>query len=147
MKVILTSSIKNLGKVGDKVSVKPGYARNFLFPNNMALRENKKNNEYYEKIKDEIKKNEEKKLVEAKELVENLKNINISFDREADEKDQLYGSISKKEIIDYLLNKNIKVKSDDILIRNQIRSLGEHIIEINPYENISEEITVSVNKN
>ncbi len=147
MKVILTSSIKNLGKVGDKVTVKPGYARNFLFPNKMALRENKKNNEYYEKIKDEIKKNEEKKLAEAKELVEKLKNINISFDREADEKDQLYGSISKKEIIDYLLNKNIKVKSDDILIRNQIRSLGEHKIEINPYENISEEITVSVNKN
>ena len=147
MKVILTSSIKNLGKVGDKVTVKPGYARNFLFPNKMALRENKKNNEYYEKIKDEIKKNEEKKLAEAKELVEKLKNINISFDREADEKDQLYGSISKKEIIDFLLNKNIKVKSDDILIRNQIRSLGEHKIEINPYENISEEITVSVNKN
>ena len=147
MKVILTSSIKNLGKVGDKVTVKPGYARNFLFPNKMALRENKKNNEYYEKIKDEIKKNEEKKLAEAKELVEKLKNINISFDREADEKDQLYGSISKKEIIDFLLNKNIKVKSDDILIRNQIRSLGEHKIEINPYENISEEITVYVNKN
>ena len=65
MKVILTTTIKKLGKMGDKVSVKPGYARNFLFPNKMALRENKKNAEYYEKIKDEIKKNEEKKLVEA----------------------------------------------------------------------------------
>ena len=50
MKVILTTNIKKLGKIGDKVSVKSGFARNFLFPNNMALRENKKNREYYEKI-------------------------------------------------------------------------------------------------
>ena len=47
MKVILTTNIKKLGNMGDKVSVKPGYARNFLFPNKMALRENKKNMKYY----------------------------------------------------------------------------------------------------
>ena len=56
MKVILTTNIKKLGKMGDKVTVKDGYARNYLFPNQMALRESKKNIEYYEKIKDEIKK-------------------------------------------------------------------------------------------
>ena len=65
MIVILTTNIKKLGKIGDKVSVKTGYARNYLFPNNMALRENK-NSEYYEKIKDEMKKNEEIKLNDAK---------------------------------------------------------------------------------
>ncbi len=96
MKVILTTTVKKLGKMGEKVSVKPGYARNFLFPNNMALRENKKNNEYYEKIKDEIKEKEQKKLNEAKKLVEEIKSIKIIFTKEADEKDQLYGSIFKK---------------------------------------------------
>ena len=45
MKIILTTNIKKIGKIGDKVSVKPGFARNFLFPNKMALRENKKNAE------------------------------------------------------------------------------------------------------
>ena len=133
--------------MGDKVSVKSGYARNFLFPNNMALRENNKNIEYYEKIKDEIKLNETNKLNQAKKLVENIKNIKITFTKEADEKDQLYGSISKKEIIDYLSSLKIKVKSDDILIRDQIKSLGEHKIEINPYESLTEEITITVNKN
>ena len=147
MKVILTTTIKKLGKIGDIVSVKPGFARNFLFPNKMALRENKKNSEYYENIKDEIKKNEENKLSEAKLLIEKIKKIKISFNKEADDKDQLYGTISKKEIIDYLLSNNIKVKSDDILIRNQIRSIGEHHVEINPYENISEEISIFVSKN
>ena len=147
MKVILTTTIKKLGKIGDKVTVKPGYARNYLFPNNMALRENKKNVEYYEKIKDEIQKKEDIKLNNAKLLVNNIRNIKIEFKREADEKEQLYGSITKKEIIDFLLNNNIKIKSDDIIIKNQIKSLGEHIIEIIPYENIREEITIIVNKN
>ncbi|GIR14049.1 MAG: 50S ribosomal protein L9 [Candidatus Pelagibacterales bacterium] len=147
MKVILTTTIKKLGKIGDIVSVKPGYARNFLFPNNMALRENKKNIEHYEKIKDEIKKNEEIKLNDAKKLIEEIKKIKIHFNKEADEKDQLYGSISKKEIIDYLSDNNLKVKSDDLVIKNQIKSIGEHKIEINPYEDITEEFHIQVNKN
>ena len=147
MKVILTTNIKKLGKIGDKVLVKPGYARNFLFPNNMALRENKKNNEHYEKIKDEMKQNEEIKLNDAKKLLSEIKKINIIFNKEADEKDQLYGSISKKEIIDFLENNNLKVKSDDLIIRNQIKSVGEHFIEINPYEGINEEFTVTIQKN
>ncbi len=147
MKVILTTNVKKIGKIGDKVSVKPGYARNYLFPNNMALRENKKNAEHYEKIKDEMKKNEEIKLNDAKNLMENIKKLKIIFKKEADEKDQLYGSISKKEIIDFLLENNLKVKSDDITIKNQIKSIGEHFIEINPYEGIREEFPVIVNKN
>tara|TARA_B100000989_G_scaffold298699_1_gene289249 strand:+ start:2326 stop:2769 length:444 start_codon:yes stop_codon:yes gene_type:complete len=147
MKVILTTTVKKLGKMGEKVFVKPGYARNFLFPNNMALRENKKNTEYYVKIKDQIKEKEQKKLNEAKKLVEEIKNIKITFTKEADEKDQLYGSISKKEILDHLSSLSIKIKSDDILIKDQIKSLGEHKIEINPYEGITEEISINVNKN
>ena len=147
MKVILTTTIKKLGKIGDKVSVKPGYARNFLFPNNMALRENKKNSEHYENIKEEIKKNEEIKLNDAKKLVEEIKKIKIIFNKEADEKDQLYGSISKKEIIDYLSDNKIKIKSDDMLIKSQIKSVGEHIIQISPYEGITQDIIIFVKKN
>ena len=147
MRVILTTNVKKLGKIGDKVLVKPGYARNYLFPNNMALRENKKNAEYYEKIKDDMKKNEEIKLNDAKKLMDNIKKLKIIFNKEADEKDQLYGSISKKEIIDYFTANNLKVKSDDLIIKNQIKSIGEHKIEINPYENIIEEFIIKVNKN
>ena len=147
MKVILTTTIKKLGKIGEIVSVKPGYARNYLFPNNMALRENKKNKDHYDKIKDEIKKNEEVKVNDAKKLIESIKKINITFNKEADDKDQLYGSISKKEIIDYLINNDLKVKSDDLIIKNQIKSIGDHTIEINPYQDIVEEFTISVLKN
>ena len=72
--VILTTNIKKLGKIGDLVEVKNGYARNFLFPNNMALRDSKKNLEYYNNIKEEIKNKEEKKLEEAKNIIDKFIN-------------------------------------------------------------------------
>ena len=147
MKVILTTNIKKLGKIGDKVSVKPGFARNFLFPNKMALRENKKNVEYYNKIKDEMEKNEGIKLNQATKMMEEIKKLKIVFNKEADDKDQLYGSISKKEILDYLLSNKVKVKSDDLIIRKPIKALGEHEIEINPYIDIAEVFKLIVKKN
>ncbi len=147
MKVILTTNIKKIGKIGDLVDVKDGYARNFLFPNKMALRENKKNLEYYEKIKDEINIKENKKIEDAKKIIEKIKLLNIAFNREADEKDQLYGSISKKEIINFLKDNEIIIHSDDIEMQNSIRSLGEHKIVISPYLDISQTVVIKVNKN
>ena len=147
MKVILTTNIKKLGKIGDLVHVKDGYARNYLFPNKMALRDSNKNKEYYENIKDEMKIKEDQKLNESKELLNKIKNVKIIFSKEADEKNQLYGSISKKEILDFLSSKDIKIKSDDLEIKEPIKSLGEHTIIINPYVEVSDTFTVFVNKN
>ena len=147
MKVILTTNIKKIGKIGETVSVKDGYARNYLFPKKMALRNNKKNKEYYEEIKDQMLKEEDSKLKEAKDTLKEIGKLKIIFKKEADEKDQLYGSISKKEIIDFFYENKIKVKSDDLLIKQPIKSLGEHEIEINPYVDISEVFKLIVNKN
>ena len=102
MQVILLENIKNLGKIGDIVKVKRGYARNYLFPKKIALRNNKKNLEYYEKLKDEITAKEKIAKENAEKLLKQLDNIKINFDKEADEKDQLYGSVSAKEIQNFL---------------------------------------------
>jgi large subunit ribosomal protein L9 len=147
MKVILTTNIKKLGKIGDLVEVKNGYARNFLFPNDMALRDSKKNLEYYNNIKEDIKNKEEKKLEEAKNIIEKIKNLNVEFSKEADEKDQLYGSISKKEILDLFKENEIVIHSDDIEMKNPIRTLGEHEISVTPYLNITHTLKIKVNKN
>ena len=147
MRVILTTNIKKLGKIGDLVEVKTGYARNYLFPNNMALRENKKNLEHYDKIKEDIKVKEEKKLEEAKKIIEKIKSLNLNFYKEADEKDQLYGSISKKEILSELKENEISIHSDDLEMKNAIRSLGEHEITISPYLNITHTLKIKVNRN
>ncbi len=127
MKVILTTNVKKLGKVGELVNVKDGYARNFLLPKKMALRENKKNLEYYEKIK--------------------MQKDHLCDEKLFGEKGQLYGAISKKEIINFLKENQIKVHSDDLIITEQIRSIGDHEILVNPYTDIQESIKVIVLKN
>jgi len=146
MKVILTTNIKKLGKVGDQVQVKTGFARNFLFPNKMALRDTSSNLQYFEKIKEEINIKEKAKKQKAIDLIEAVKKIKIEFVKESDDKDQLYGSVSKKEIINYFNNQKIQLISDDIKITQPIRTLGEHLIEISPYEGIIETLKVSVIK-
>ena len=113
----------------------------------MALRENKKNLEYYEGIKEEIKIKENNKLEQAKKKVADIKKLNIKFNKEADEKGQLYGAISKNEIINLLKENNIKIHSDDIIISEQIRTIGEHEIFINPYIDIKASILIKVSKN
>ena len=132
MKVILTTNIKKLGKIGDLINVKNGFARNFLFPQKKALRNTKNNKEYFNKIRNEINAKEAKNKDNALILLNNLKNIKIEFIKEADENNQLYGAVSKKEIQKFLEEKNIRLLSDDIKILQTIKSLGEHIIEINP---------------
>ena len=146
MKIILTTNIKKLGKVGDQVKVKNGFARNFLFPNKMALRDTKSNLQYFEKIKDAINIKEKEKEQKAIDLIKAVKKIKIEFIKEADDKDQLYGSVSKKEIINYFNLQKIKLFSDDIKIIETIRTLGEHLIEISPYEGLIEQVKVTVKK-
>ena len=116
MKVILTTNIKKLGKVGDLINVKNGFARNFLFPQKKALRNTRNNKEYFDKIRDEINAKEAKNKDNALKLLNNLKDLKIEFIKEADENNQLYGTVSKKEIQKFLEEKNIKLLSDDIKI-------------------------------
>ena len=146
MKVILTTNIKKIGKVGDQVNVKDGFARNFLFPNKMALRNTKNNSEHFEKIKDEINTKENEKRQKAIELINKIKKIDVTFTKEADDKDQLYGAVSKKEIINFFIENEVKLFSDDIKITNPIRTLGSHNVEINPYEGVNTDIKVTVKK-
>ena len=113
----------------------------------MALRDSKKNLEYYNNIKEDIKNKEEKKLEEAKSIIEKIKSLNVEFSKEADEKEQLYGSISKKEILDHFKENDISLHSDDIEMKNPIRTLGEHEISVSPYLNITYSLKIKVNKN
>ena len=146
MKVILTANIKKLGKVGDLVNVKDGFARNFLFPKQKALRENKKNLEHFKQLKDEIAKKEIIARENAEKILKELDNIKIEFFKEADEKDQLYGSVTAKEIQLYLEEKGLNFTVDDVQIIESIKSIGEHEISINPYDDLSKNIKVFVNK-
>jgi len=145
MKIILTSNIKKLGKIGDLVKVKDGFARNFLFPQKKALRNTKDNAEKFEKIKIELAEKEKIKKENAQKILEKINQIKFTFLREADENGQLYGSVSLKDVQKYLIDENIEIDVDDISFEKPIKSTGEHAITINPYDGLSKKITLIVN--
>ena len=146
MEVILLERIEKIGKLGDVVKVKDGFARNYLLPQKKALRENKKNIEHFEKLKEEISAQEKITRENAENILKKLNDIKIIIQKESDEKDQLYGSVSTKEIYSYLLEKDIKINIDDIQIKESIKSIGEHTITINPYDDLSKHQKVFVIK-
>ena len=145
MELILTSNIKKLGKIGDIVKVKEGYARNFLLPNNKAVRKTPDNIRKLEEVRKEIEKKELLLKKEAEEIIDKLNNIKLNFEKESDENGQLYGSVQPKEILLALKDNSIIIDAESLIIRKQIKSVGEHEIEISPYPEISKKIKVVIN--
>ena len=146
MELILTSNIKKLGKIGDIVNVKDGYGRNFLLPNNKAVRKNPENLRKLEETRKEIEKKELVLKQNAEEIIKKISNVKIVFFKEVDENGQLYGSIQPKEILHATKEKSIDINAESLVIRKQIRSIGEHEIEVNPYQDLSTKVKIIVNR-
>ena len=147
MEVILLENIMNLGNIGDKVTVKNGYGRNFLLKTGKALRFNKENLEYVSKKKDELnKKNIElkKKLKETAQLINKKSFI---FNKESKENGELYGSIKPKEITTAIYNKmKVEVKPSQIVLKNELNKIGNFKVDINFHSEVSAEISIKIEK-
>ena len=121
MEIILLESFDRLGKIGDVVNVKDGFARNFLLPKKKALRANKENKEFFEKIKNSLEEKNKKLVINANVLSEELVNKEIIFVRQASESGQLYGSVSPKDISNQLKKDNINVAPASINLPSAIK--------------------------
>ena len=147
MEIILLENIMNLGNIGDKVIVKPGYGRNFLLKSGKALRYSKENLELVSKKKDELN----KKNIELKgKLKETAKIINkktFTFNKESKENGELYGSIKPKEISTEISNKmNVEVKPSQIVLKTNLDKIGEYKIDINFHSEVSAQILIKIDK-
>jgi large subunit ribosomal protein L9 len=147
MEIILLENIMNLGNIGDKVVVKPGYGRNYLLKTGKALRFSKENLEHVSKKKDELnKKNIElkKKLKETAQLVDKK---TFKFNRESKENGELYGSIKPKEISTEISKKiNVEVKPSQIVLKQNLDKIGEYKIDINFHSEVSAQISIKIDK-
>ena len=104
MEVILLETFDRLGKIGDVVKVKDGFARNFLIPQKKALRANETNKDYFARIKSDLLKKSKKAVDEANLVLKKIENKDIIFIRNASDNGQLYGSVSPKDISNYSRN-------------------------------------------
>ena len=146
MEVILLESLNKLGKAGEIITVKDGFAKNFLIPEKKAIIANKKNKADLETRITQINANNDKKVIEANALKEKLDGKKISIEMEANDDGSLYGAVSQKSVSESINNLlKIKVSPDDIIL-DQTKKLGETDMQISLYEDIKAKLYLIIIK-
>jgi len=145
MEVILLENIKNLGKIGSKVKVANGYARNFLLKQKKALVASKENLEIFEKKKDELNKINQNQKEAALKIKKAIDKFEVKIQKNSMEGGALYGSLSIKEIIQNLENNNFKnISASMIEIKEAIEKIGDYNVKINLHAEVQASIKVKV---
>ena len=147
MDIILLENVINLGNIGDKVTVKNGYGRNFLLKFGKAIRFNKENEQLVIKKKAELnKKNTEIKnqFIKIAKLIEN---VEIVFNKECKENGELYGSVKPKEITSSIKEKvNVEVSPSQIILKNDLSEIGIFKADINFHSEVKANILIKIDK-
>ena len=146
MEIILLNKIDNLGNVGDVVKVKPGYARNYLFPKGLAVRSSKRNIAFVEEKRKNIELKIAKEEQASQAIFDSLKNVEILMEVEVGENDKLFGSVTTMDLQKSLNEQNIEIEKQDILLDNPIKSLGVYDIPIKVTSSLKQNIKVNVVK-
>ena len=147
MQVILLENIKNLGKIGDVVKVKRGYARNYLIKFDKALNASKENIEIVNNKKEQLNKKDLKFKKEAKKNFEILNNKNYKIQKLVTENNELYGSIRPTEITKIIKSKeNILINPSQIDLEKEIKSIGVFKTTVNLHPEIQANILIEVEK-
>jgi len=144
MDVILLERIEKLGKIGDVVKVKPGFARNFLLPQKKALRANKANLEYFETQRGALEAANEERLKEAGGTAGRIDGMTITLIRQASETGQLYGSASARDIADALVGAGHQVERRMVQLDQPIKLLGLHKVRVALHPEVAVTVTVNV---
>ena len=145
MQVILLESLNKLGKAGEVIAVKDGYAKNYLIPQNKAIVANKTNLADLKNRISKINSDNDIRIAEAKSIKKNLDGKTYEVQIEANDEGVLYGSINQQQIIQLISNETNKINADSIVVP-QIKNIGEYSVTIRLYEEISATITLSVIK-
>ena len=144
MEVILLERVAKLGQMGDVVRVKDGFARNFLLPNNKALRATADNRAKYEGMKAELEARNIAAKTEATKVAEKIDGRNIVIIRQASETGQLYGSVSVRDIISGLADDGVSVHRQQVLLDHPIKTIGQHGVSIAVHPEVEVSVSVTV---
>ena len=126
MKVILLQTVDRLGKAGDVITVKEGYARNYLIPKNVAKEATAGNMKIMDSLKKKQAEVDAKKLAEIKIVAEKLGALSLTISAQSGEEEKLFGSVSNEDIAAALALENIKIDKRDIILEEPIKSLGTY---------------------
>jgi large subunit ribosomal protein L9 len=147
MQVILIENIMKLGKIGDQVEVKNGFARNYLLKQGKALRASKENIEFVSKKKIELNKKNEDAKSQFSELASKIANKTLKFNKESKENGELYGSIKPKEVSNaFKTILKVEINPSQIDLRQEISQIGKYKINVNLHAEVTASVNLHVDK-
>ena len=146
MQIILQEDVEKLGHRGDVVTVKPGYARNFLLPNKLAVEATRGNMKALERIRAALSKKTATELEAAKKQAELLGVVALKFTRKTGENDQMFGSVTSGDIAESLKKEGFEVDKRQIQIPEPLKTLGDFPVTIKVFRDVTAQIQVNISK-
>jgi large subunit ribosomal protein L9 len=144
MKVILKHDVKGLGRAGDVKDVKDGYARNFLLPNGAAVKADGGALKNWERHREEREERDRAERQEAEATAEKLRALKIETPVKAGEKNRLFGSVTNREIAEFIGREGIEIDRHAIDLREPIKTVGDHRVEVRLLTGVEAQVTVTV---
>lgn len=144
MQVILLERIAKLGQMGDEVRVKDGYARNFLLPQNKALRANEANRKRFEGQRAQLEARNLELKAEAERVGETVEGKVLVLVRQAGETGQLYGSVSARDVAEALTKDGASIGRNQVVLNTPIKTIGLHVLQIQLHPEVEVSITINV---
>ena len=146
MDVILLQDVQTLGTAGDIVKVKPGYARNYLFPRGFALRSSKRNRAVVEEKKSNIEMSSKRIEQANMSLVNKISKIELTFEMQVGDEEKMFGAVTTKDIQTALEEKGISIDRSALMLDESIKALGIYHIPVNLAGELTAEIKIYVIK-
>lgn len=144
MKIILKETVENLGTVGDVVTVKDGYARNYLIPRGLAILADPRNVKVIEHHRRALEKKRLRELAKAEEIARALEGTRLTFRRKASDQGQLFGSVTSLDVESALQEKGFSITRKQIVLDHAIKSLGEFPVTVRLQGGVKAGIEVTV---
>ena len=144
VELILLQRVEKLGQMGDVVRVKPGYARNFLLPQKMALRANKSNREQFETQRIQLEAQNLRRREEAERLAERIGQMTVVIIRQASDSGNLYGSVSARDIAAGCIAGGLPVNRSQVVLDQPIKTLGLSTVRVVLHPEVSLAVTANV---
>ena len=144
MDIILLQDVETLGTSGDIIKVKPGYARNFLFPRGLAVRSSKQNRALADEKKNSAKARKLRETQVYEELINKLKNTEVTIEVQVGDEDRIFGSVTSQDIHKVLLEKGIEIDRHSIVLEEPIKALGIYYVNVKVAKGLLQEVKVYV---
>lgn len=144
MKVVLLERVENLGAIGDVVTVKDGFARNFLLPRDKARRATAANLKAFEVERAAIEQRNEKNKAEAQKVADKIDGQTYVLIRQAGETGQLYGSVAARDVADAIQAEGGKIEKSQVILHIPIKTLGVHEVQVRLHAEVRAAVKINV---